>query len=53
MRQQEQHIQKVHNPLWVKEELEKLGFEVEMFTDFDLEGIQEGEKIFYVAKKVR
>ena len=50
--EQEQHIQKVHNPLWVKEELEKLGFEVEMFTDFDLEGIQEGEKIFYVAKKV-
>ena len=50
--EQEQHIQKVHNPLWVKEELEKLGFEVLMFTDFDLEGIQEGEKIFYVAKKV-
>lgn len=50
--EQEQHIQKVHNPLWVKSELEALGFTVEMFTDFDLEGIQEGEKIFYVAKKV-
>lgn len=50
--EQEQHVQKVHNPLWVKEQLEKIGFDVSMYTDFDLEGIQEGEKIFYVAKKV-
>ncbi len=50
--EQEQHVQKVHNPLWVKEQLERIGFIVSMYTDFDLEGIQEGEKIFYVAKKV-
>ncbi|MBQ9840240.1 MAG: class I SAM-dependent methyltransferase [Erysipelotrichaceae bacterium] len=50
--EQEQHVQKVHNPLWVKEQLERIGFDVSMYTDFDLEGIQEGEKIFYVAKKV-
>ena len=45
-------MEKVHNPLWVKEQLERIGFDVSMYTDFDLEGIQEGEKIFYVAKKV-
>ena len=50
--EQEQHVQKVHNPLWVKEQLERIGFDVSMYTDFDLEGIHEGEKIFYVAKKV-
>ncbi len=48
----EQHIQKVYDPLWVKEVLTQLGFDVEIYTDFDQKGICEGEKIFYICKLV-
>ena len=45
----EQHIQRVYDPLWVKEQLENAGFDVRVLTDFDQEGICEGEKIFFIA----
>ena len=47
----EQHIQRVYDPIWVKEELEKAGFAVTIKTDFDQDGICEGEKIFYICKR--
>lgn len=47
----EQHIQRVYDPLWVKEVLECEGFDVEIKTDFVLDGIVEGEKIFYICKR--
>ena len=47
----EQHIQRVYEPQWIKDQLEKLGFRVSIYTDFNLEGIHSGEKYFYVALK--
>lgn len=47
----EQHIQRVYDPLKIKEWCEQIGFQVEIYTDFIHEGIQEGEKYFYVARK--
>lgn len=47
---QEQHTQRVFDPIWVKEELET-HFEVEIRTDFEKEGIQAGEKYFYLCRK--
>ena len=47
----EQHIQRVYDPMWVKQTLEQIGFQVHIFTDFTLPGIQPGEKYFYVCKK--
>ncbi|MEG0423523.1 MAG: class I SAM-dependent methyltransferase [Erysipelotrichaceae bacterium] len=49
--QLEQHRQRVYQPSWIKQQLELIGFKVEMFTDFDLKGIQPGEKIFFVGFK--
>lgn len=49
----EQHIQRVYDPLWVLDLLTKYGFECEIFTDFELEGIQPGEKYFYICRKVK
>ncbi|MDD6467751.1 MAG: methyltransferase domain-containing protein [Erysipelotrichaceae bacterium] len=49
--QQEQHIQRVYDPNWLIQELQIVGFQCEVYTDFTLTGIQEGEKIFFVAKK--
>lgn len=49
----EQHIQRVYDPLWIKDTLEACGFQVELVTDFTQEGICEGEKYFYIAKKVK
>jgi len=48
---QEQHYQKVHNPKLVRDKLSAFGFRVCVYTDFVHEGIQEGEKIFFVARK--
>ena len=48
---QEQHYQKVHNPKSVSDKLSALGYSVRVYTDFEYEGIQEGEKIFFVARK--
>lgn len=47
----EQHMQRVYDPSIVIEMLEKIGFQVEVFTDFTTPGIQEGEKQFFVCKK--
>jgi ubiquinone/menaquinone biosynthesis C-methylase UbiE len=47
----ELHQQLVFNPVTVKELLEKQGFKVELSTDFTVEGIAEGDKIFFSAVK--
>lgn len=47
----EQHVQRVYDPKWIEQILIKTGFTVEVFTDFDRHGIQEGEKYFYVCRK--
>lgn len=48
---QEHHMQRVYDPIWLKEVLEQW-FRVEAITtDFDLEGVQPGEKIFYVCRR--
>ena len=47
----EQHVQRVYDPHWMNQRLMEIGFEVEVFTDFDLDGIQAGEKYFYVCRK--
>lgn len=48
----EQHEQRVYLPKEIIEKLEEIGFQVTVYTDFDKEGICEGEKQFYVCKKV-
>ena len=47
----EHHQQFVFDPIVVKKMLEKQGFKVENSTDFTLEGIVEGNKIFFSAVK--
>lgn len=47
----EQHIQRVYDPKWIQSELEQLGFQVSVYTDFTQKGIHSGEKYFYVAVK--
>lgn len=47
----EQHIQRVYDPIWVKEQLEQIGFQVEIITDFVHEGIVSGEKQFYICRR--
>ncbi|MDE6476071.1 MAG: class I SAM-dependent methyltransferase [Erysipelotrichaceae bacterium] len=47
----EQHIQRVYDPMQVKQMLCDIGFHVQIMTDFVFEGIQEGEKYFYICKK--
>ena len=49
----EQHIQRVYDPMWILETLESYGFECEILTDFELEGIQPGEKYFFICRKVK
>ncbi len=48
---QENHIQMVFDYNKVLKILNDTGFSVEVFTDFDTEGISEGEKYFIVANK--
>lgn len=47
----EQHIQRVYPIMDVKAWLEAVGFEVSIYSDFDVEGVKEAEKIFFVCKK--
>ncbi len=47
----ENHLQYVFDPNEVIILLKETGFEVEAYTDFDLNGIQNGEKYFLVCKK--
>lgn len=49
----EQHEQRVYDPQWIIKQLEKRGFVIEIKTDFELEGIQSGEKWFFIARKVK
>lgn len=49
----EQHEQRVYDPIWIKTNLEKLGFEIEIKTDFEIDGIDHGEKWFFIARKVK
>lgn len=48
---QEHHIQRVYDPVWLEKELSKHFNILSVKTDFDLEGIQEGEKYFYICQK--
>ncbi len=47
----EQHVQKVYSPTKVEQMLRQIGFHVQIFTDFVLEGIHPGEKYFYICRK--
>lgn len=49
----EQHIQRVYDPLVIEGMLKEIGFDVKILTDFTQEGIVEGEKQFYICKKVK
>ncbi len=49
--QQEHHIQRVYEPTWLHEQLERFFTIVDIRTDFDQEGIQSGEKYFYIVQK--
>ncbi len=49
----EQHEQRVYDPIWIQKLLEQLGFEVEIKTDFVIDGIDHGEKWFFIARKVK
>ena len=48
--QMEQHVQRVYDPKFLNCYL-KPYFEVEIYTDFMLQGIQSGEKYFYVCRR--
>ena len=47
----EQHVQRVYNPLLLKQWCIDAGFSVEIVTDFVHPGICEGEKYFYICHK--
>lgn len=49
--EQETHVQRVFDPIWMINNLHSRGYHVEVWTDFDTPGIEEGEKIFIAAKK--
>ncbi len=49
----EQHVQKVYSTTKVEQMLRKIGFDVQVYTDFVLEGVQPGEKYFYICRKER
>lgn len=49
---QEYHVQTVFEYDGVIKQLEKLGFKVSIYTDFTIEGISEGEKLFIVGEKI-
>lgn len=48
---QEHHIQRVYDPEFLKSELSKHFEIIKVTTDFDQDGICEGEKYFYICKK--
>lgn len=47
----EHHIQHVFDPNRTITKLNQIGFKTQIYTDFDLIGICEGEKYFIIAKK--
>lgn len=48
---QEHHRQYIHDPAFVQAELEKRFVIERITTDFDLDGLQPGEKYFYICRK--
>lgn len=48
---QEHHIQRVYDPTWLSKKLSAYFEIVDVCTDFELDGIDEGEKYFYVLRK--
>lgn len=50
-REIEQYIQKVYHPDKLIEMLNRIGFHVHVYTDFEKSGIQMGEKLFFVCEK--
>ena len=48
---QEHHLQYIHDPEFVRQELEKRFRLESVVTDFDLPGLQPGEKYFYICRK--
>ncbi len=48
---QEHHMQRVYDPEWLIQELQVYASEIKICTDFDQEGICEGEKIFFQVRK--
>ncbi len=50
---QESHQQIVYDPQIVETMMKELGFEVSFWTDFDIKGVQPGEKIFVVGRKIK
>ncbi|WP_294729613.1 class I SAM-dependent methyltransferase [uncultured Faecalibaculum sp.] len=48
---QEHHVQHVHDPAFVEEELKRRFDIASVTTDFDLPGLQPGEKYFYICRK--
>lgn len=49
--EQEHHLQRVYTPQWLEEAFAPYFKMIDCCTDFELAGIQEGEKYFYVLKK--
>lgn len=48
---QEHHLQRVYSPAFLQEALEPYFTIEQILTDFDQDGIQEGEKYFYVCRR--
>jgi SAM-dependent methyltransferase len=49
--EQEHHLQRVYDPAWLEKALTKRFDIVDVYTDFHLPGIQNGEKYFYTVRK--
>ena len=50
---EEHHMQRVYDPEFLIQELEEYFDVISVKTDFDQEGISEGEKYFFAARKKR
>lgn len=50
-RDMEQHIQRVYDPQYIISLLKAFGFHSTCYTDFHIEGINAGEKIFFASSK--
>ncbi|MFV0479498.1 MAG: class I SAM-dependent DNA methyltransferase [Anaerorhabdus sp.] len=48
---EETHVQIVFNPQNIEKQLEKAGFDFEVKTDFDQDGLCDGEKYFYICRR--
>ncbi len=49
---QEYHVQKVYKLDCIISLLKSIGFSIEVYTDFDIKGVSEGEKYFIVGGKL-